>query len=87
MTDEMNLESKPARAKAKTKNIKIKSMNDRWATGSVNIAAGMGGKLMAGEVCEVPADVAEALEDFDLVEGTRSAATCKLVGGVIQRDA
>lgn len=71
--------------KAETVNIKIKSMGGKYITGGVNVASGKRGKLKAGEVCEVPADLAKALAVTDMIEVTPLDATCKLVHGEVVR--
>lgn len=66
--------------KAKTVNLTIISMGGRYATTGVNVAAGSRGKLRAGQVVSVPADVARSLEGCEALMVTKEEATHTLVG-------
>lgn len=69
--------------KAKTTNLRVKEFQGKPATTGVNIVAGMAGKLKPGMICAVSEKVADELADCDFVEGTRKAATHKLVDNEI----
>lgn len=65
--------------------VKIKSMNGRYASEGVNIAAGRAAKMKIDDVCKVPVSIADALAGCDLIERTNTTANCELVNGVIER--
>lgn len=67
-------------------NVVIRSFQGKTVVPGVNLAAGMSAKLLPGEICSVPGDLADLFEDSDLIEITRKDANCRLVDGVIVRE-
>lgn len=68
-----------------TANLRIRSMNGRNATGGVNVAPGILGKIKPGDVCEVPIEVAGLFDGSEFAEVTKEAANCRLVGNEVVR--
>ncbi len=69
--------TKPA---AKTVNVTIKAVNGKAATGGYFVASGPSGKMLPGQVCQLPEALADKCLASDRLEITRKPATHRFDG-------